>query len=90
MFRLLTWNSPEWVWPRGDVDLARGDLAECLPAIRLLPRVMSLWLRVYSDILMHVERMAVDRWALSMEVSPDTWLEGELRIHVHASFQKWH
>eukprot|EP00975_Prorocentrum_lima_P003171 698495-Prorocentrum_lima.AAC.1 len=38
MFRLLTWNSPEWVWPRGDVDPARGDLAECLPAIRLLPR----------------------------------------------------
>eukprot|EP00975_Prorocentrum_lima_P031502 6613135-Prorocentrum_lima.AAC.1 len=24
-----------------------------------------------------------------MEVSPETWLEGELRIHVHASFQKW-
>eukprot|EP00975_Prorocentrum_lima_P034131 7172397-Prorocentrum_lima.AAC.1 len=25
-----------------------------------------------------------------MEVSPDTWLEGELRIHLHASFQKFH
>eukprot|EP00975_Prorocentrum_lima_P038814 8154550-Prorocentrum_lima.AAC.1 len=38
---------------------------------------------------MHVQRMGVDRWALSMEVSPEMWLDGELRIHVHASLQKW-
>eukprot|EP00975_Prorocentrum_lima_P000695 138657-Prorocentrum_lima.AAC.1 len=57
VFRLFTWNSPEWVWPRGELDLARGELDECLPAIRLLPRVTSLWPRVHSDILNHVERM---------------------------------
>eukprot|EP00975_Prorocentrum_lima_P002059 448300-Prorocentrum_lima.AAC.1 len=33
VFRLLTWNSPEWVWPRGEVDLAQGELAECLPCL---------------------------------------------------------
>eukprot|EP00975_Prorocentrum_lima_P011330 2408425-Prorocentrum_lima.AAC.1 len=37
-----------------------------------------------------VQRFDVERWAMSLEVSPETWLQGELRLHLHLSLQRIH
>eukprot|EP00975_Prorocentrum_lima_P037743 7939934-Prorocentrum_lima.AAC.1 len=37
-----------------------------------------------------VQKFDVERWAMSMEVSPETWSDRELRLHLHLSLQRMH
>eukprot|EP00975_Prorocentrum_lima_P031731 6661100-Prorocentrum_lima.AAC.1 len=42
-YRLLKYNNERWVWRRGAVGLAAGDLSGSMEAIRALPQVIQCW-----------------------------------------------
>eukprot|EP00975_Prorocentrum_lima_P047254 9882055-Prorocentrum_lima.AAC.1 len=59
-----------------------------MDAIRALAEVTQCWAVMEKAVEVIVQRFAMERWAMSMEVSPATWEEGELRVHLHLSLQR--
>eukprot|EP00975_Prorocentrum_lima_P006335 1366323-Prorocentrum_lima.AAC.1 len=59
-----------------------------MEAIQELAEVKECWAVMEKGVEWIVQRYSVERWAMSMEVSPETWEEGQLRLHLHLSLQR--
>ena len=84
---LLTWNAPGWVWKKHVLGIDQCDLEKAVLQLRMHNVIMKLWLGIQESLEAHRSRIGVDRWTLSLEVSPETWEAGQIRLHLHGSLQ---
>lgn len=87
---LLTWNNPQWVWRKDDL-LPQHHLAgvdACAKLLAEMPMMGDLWASMLQGLQKVVTTCESSAWTASLEICPGSYLQGVVRLHIHAALQR--
>lgn len=82
-FGLLTWNSPSWVWGKAALGVEALDLFAACDHLQGHYEVQQIINGMLHDICSFVETHHIQKYSGSVEICPQTFLQGDVRLHVH-------